>query len=318
MVAVLVRIRPSFCYVVDMAYSGLIAACLYRLISGCRVVVDTGDAISELAISMQRGAIGIALTRFLEWIGFHYATDIIVRSHYHQEHLAAKNIRTHVIPDGVDSAQFKPLRNSGLRRTLGLDNSTVIAVVGSLTWNKRLQICYGWDLVEVIRILRHEDCKGVIIGDGPGLEYLKKKCSEYNIEGRICFLGWIPYAQLPDYLGVADICISTQTNDLVGRVRTTGKLPLYLACGTFVLASDVGEASRLLPTIMRCRYDGEIDHSYPARLANRIRELIERPELLTSSKAISVNLAQRLFDYEILTDRLRKLFVELPRESTVG
>jgi hypothetical protein len=47
-----------------------------------------------------------------------------------------------------------------------------------------------------------------------------------------------------------DICLSTQTNDVVGWVRTTGKLPLYLAAGRYVLASRVGEAARVLPEEM--------------------------------------------------------------------
>ena len=39
------------------------------------------------------------------------------------------------------------------------------------------------------------------------------------------------------HLSIMDVCISTQSNDLVGMVRTTGKLPLYLAYGKYVIAN---------------------------------------------------------------------------------
>lgn len=60
----LMRIRPQVCYVFDMSFSGVLAAGLYRLISPCRIVVDTGDAIYELSKSTgNRSALGLWLTR---------------------------------------------------------------------------------------------------------------------------------------------------------------------------------------------------------------------------------------------------------------
>ena len=53
--------------------------------------------------------------------------------------------------------------------------------------------------------------------------------------------------RLEENLGALDVVLSTQSNDVVGQVRTTGKLPLYMANGRFILATDVGEASLVLP-----------------------------------------------------------------------
>ena len=82
-----------------------------------------------------------------------------------------------------------------------------------------------------------------MIGGGSGVPHLKALCKLYEIEDRILFLDHIPYDELPQYLNLLDICLSTQTNNLVGQVRTTGKLPLYLATRPYILASDVGEAN---------------------------------------------------------------------------
>ena len=62
----LLRARPQVTYVMDMAYSGVIAAVCYRALKRNRLMVDTGDAIRELARSMGRGPVGLWLTGALE------------------------------------------------------------------------------------------------------------------------------------------------------------------------------------------------------------------------------------------------------------
>ena len=91
--------------------------------------------------------------------------------------------------------------------------------------------------------------------------------------------------------------------DIPGNVRTTGKLPLYLAAGRYILASDVGEASLVLPQAMRVEYRGVVDPEYPARLADRIRQLIAHPERLAEGAA-NVEIARRVFDYGVLSERV--------------
>jgi glycosyltransferase involved in cell wall biosynthesis len=152
-------------------------------------------------------------------------------------------------------------------------------------------------------LLRGLPIKGIVIGDGSGLEKLKARARECGIEDRIIFLGRIPYAQLPRYLNLIDVCLSTQTNDAAGEVRTTGKLPLYLATGRHVLASRVGEAALLLPDNMLVDYNNTIDSEYPQRLAERIRAISRDSQLMRGSQANRA-LALQHFDYSVLGRRL--------------
>src|SRR5262249_19682298 len=156
-----------------------------------------------------------------------------------------------------------------LRHTYGLGEMITIGLVGSITWSPNLRMCYGTELLEAICLLRDLPVKGVVIGDGSGLAILKSQARERGIEDRILFLGRIPYNDLPKYLNLIDICLSTQTNDTVGQVRTTGKLPLYLASGRFVLASRVGEAALVLPDSMLVDYENTKDPEYAQRLARK-------------------------------------------------
>jgi glycosyltransferase involved in cell wall biosynthesis len=301
----LVRFRPALCYVFDMGFSGVLAAGMFRMVSRCLVIVDTGDAIYQLSLSSGRGRLGSFLTKQLEGYALAISDRVVVRSHPHQELLASQGISADVIPDGVDLEQFYPRAEDGLRRQFGLDGFVVAGTLGSLIWNQRLDMCYGWELVEVIHRLRHLPIKGLVIGDGTGLSRLKERCAAFGILDRIVFTGRIPYDDLPRYLNLMDICLSTQTNDAVGQVRTTGKLPLYLASGRFILATDVGEAARVLPREMLVAYNGIKDPDYPERLADRLLALLKHPDQLQRGTA-SVALARTHFDYDILAARLRE------------
>lgn len=306
------RERPAVSYVFDMSYSGVLGACLYKLASGNRMVIDTGDAIYELArASGMRGRFGLWLTWLLEEFSLRAADRIVVRGTFHQRHLAARGIAAEVIQDGVDTAQFRPRDVSALRPRLGLDGVLTVGLVGSSVWNERQQMCYGWELVELVRLLRDKAVVGILIGNGSGIERLRARCREYGIEDRIQFWGYVPYDQLAERLCLIDVCLSTQTNDLAGQVRTTGKLPLYLAAGRRVMASDVGEAALALPPEMRVPYDGVKDESYPQRLAERIEELLIEPGEPQSRKAIAI--AQTHFEYSMLAERLRAIIEDQSR-----
>lgn len=300
----LTRLRPAAIYVFDVGYSGVLSAGLYRLVFGNCLIVETGDAITELVRSSgSRGMFGLWLTRLLESTAFWVADRTVVRGSFHQELLARQGIAADVIQDGVDVSQFAPTDASDLRKQYGLDGALTVGVLGSSIWSEKLQMCYGWELVETIGLLSDSPVKGIMIGGGSGIPHLKARCRELGIEDRITFLDFIPYEQLPRYLNLIDVCLSTQTNDVVGQVRTTGKLPLYLAAGRYILASEVGEAARVLPPEMLVAYEGVKDEQYPQKLGDRIRTILGHPEMLERAGA-NIGLARKHFDYSLLAERV--------------
>jgi glycosyltransferase involved in cell wall biosynthesis len=182
----------------------------------------------------------------------------------------------------------------------------VIGLIGSPVWVPARHTCYGWELVELIRLLKDQlarPIRGVLIGDGSGVPILEQRCQEYGILDLMDFAGRIPYGDLPAQLRRMDVCLSTQTNDVIGQVRTTGKLPLYLAAGRFILASRVGEAARVLPPEMLVDFAGESDPDYPAKLAERIVQLVAQGNVFTL-RPECVALAEAHFRYDLLAGRL--------------
>ena len=123
---------------------------------------------------------------------------------------------------------------------------------------------------------------------------------------RCRFVGRVPADEAHLYASAMNAAISTQTNDVVGRVRTTGKLPLYLACGCPVIASDVGEAAILLgPHGWTLSYGGVVDESYPARLAALIEDWRSDPAGEAERRRIARQIFEAEFDAEEMRERLR-------------
>jgi glycosyltransferase involved in cell wall biosynthesis len=301
--------RPRLVYVLDMGYSAISAAAVYKARHRVPVVVDAGDAIYALMRSSGgRGPLGLALTRCLEEFSLRLADGIVVRGTFHQEHLRGRKIASTVVQDGVDSAVFRPGDVPELRRRLGVEGGPTLGVVGTSVWRETLQMAYGWELVEVLRELKDTSALGIFVGDGSGIEPLKRLTRAYGIEDRLRFVGRVPMEALPDYLNAMDICLSTQTDNLAGRVRTTGKLPQYMATGRYVLATKVGEAALVLPPEMLVDYRGTKDVEYPRRLAERIRPLLSDVEGRTKAGLANVARAQAHFEYRLLAQRLAVVF----------
>ena len=279
-----------------------VAAVLGRL-RGRRVIVDTGDAVFALARSLgDRGFIGLLAVGVGEWLALRCANHTVVRGRGHARLVPGPV--TH-IPD-LAPPDAGPVSAEGLRRELDLEGSYVVGLLGSLILSRRLGVSYGWDLVEA---LAHTDpqVSALIVGDGSGRAVLEARAHELEVAERCRFVGAVGPERVCEYVCAMDATLSTQTNDLVGQVRTTGKLPLYLACERPVLATHVGEAARLLgPHGWTIPYRGRLDRGYPPRLAQRIETWRGDPDGESGRRALAGRLAAE-FDRATMRARLREL-----------
>ncbi len=299
MVWELSALRPAVCYVLDLAAAGVVAAGVVKHALGTPFVLDTGDAVVELGRVLGRGVVGMTATRAVEAYALRAASAVVVRGSLHRELLRRRGVNATFIPDGVSVDRFAPA-TPPLKTTRPL----TIGVVGSSVWVSSRQSCYGLELVELLGALKGRfPVRGVMIGDGSGIDILKRRAAEAGVSDLIEFAGRVSYSDLPARLREIDIALSTQSNDVIGNVRTTGKLPLYLAAGRFVLASRVGEAARILPPPMLVEFRGETDPEYPTRLAERVVELVQRGTDF-SHRPECVAMARRHFEYDSLAPRV--------------
>ena len=194
-----------------------------------------------------------------------------------------------------------------------LAGAFVVGLVGSLIASPRHRISYGWDLIEALP-LTDPSVVALIVGDGSGLDPLRRRAEALGVAARCRFVGRVPPERVNAYVSLMNAAISTQTNDLVGRVRTTGKLPLYLSCGCPVIATHVGEAAALLgPHGWTQSYTGVVDRSYPGRLAAAIEAWRLDPAGEPERRRLALRIAAEEFDAEEMRARLETVIERVSR-----
>jgi glycosyltransferase involved in cell wall biosynthesis len=307
------KLQPKIIYVMDTAFTGVLAGCIAKKMMGCKLITDTGDVAYELAKSTGNySKTQLIMINWIEQMAIKNSDSLIVRGSQHKALLESQGVPNVVfVPDGVDIFAECPEDNLSLRTELKLENYLVVGMVGTMIWSERHRMCYGWDVIEALVFLKEFPVKALLVGDGDGRQILEARAQELGVSDRVIFTGQLPYEEMLRYLSIMDVCVSTQSNDLVGMVRTTGKLPLYLAYGKYVIATDVGEAKRVLPGVgCLLPYEGVRDDRYPARLAEHIRLLIAEPNRTKVSEA-AFKVAQDNFDYNLLAQRVAKTCLDL-------
>ena len=149
--------------------------------------------------------------------------------------------RTVVVANGVDLDLFVDLPDrESARGGLGLSPETVAAVfVGALRpW-------HGLDVA--IRALPDApaEVRLLVAGDGPVATELRTLAHGLGVSDRVDWLGHVPHAAVPGVLAAADIAIAPYPDRGTFSFSPL-KLYEYLAAGTPVIASDIGQIPEVL------------------------------------------------------------------------
>jgi L-malate glycosyltransferase len=145
--------------------------------------------------------------------------------------------KLNLIRFGVDTLLFSP--------TIKSQNSTdSLCTISSpfVISTRSLNLLYDVEtFIKAIPIVRRvfPEIKYVIIGQGSEQKNLVKLVHLLGISECTRFLGFIPNYQIPDFLTLSDIYVSTSTSDS-GLASSTAEA---MSCGVPVIISDVGDNS---------------------------------------------------------------------------
>lgn len=175
-----------------------------------------------------------------------------------------------VIPCGVNLELFQPVDKEAARQQLGFNGNKNILFVG------RLEPLKGID--RLLMAMTYLENRGgtrllVIGGDGNSqheIERLQRLSRELHIQDSVIFLGLIKQEKLPLYYSAADVCVVPSYYESFGLVALES-----LACGTPVVATDVGSARSV---IRQAETGYVVTDSSPHRLAQKISLLLSKPE----------------------------------------
>ena len=213
------------------------------------------------------------------------ANKLSVCSHF----LAEKFSSNVIIPNSVDTELLKHRNSSNkeeierlkqFRVGLGLkpDNKVILIV-------SRIKDSYDYDMViHAVKkaFTKHKEIKVIIIGDGEGLENLKKITKEENLEEVVFFKGFVKHINLlRDYYHISDIGIIPMKARILHLARCPIKLLECISAQLCIIVPDYAECKYILKNLHNALFYkvGDIDD-----LASKIIEVLDNPELENNLK----------------------------------
>lgn len=156
-------------------------------------------------------------------------SDYVVR-------LGASRKRVRLLPLGVDTNLFKPnIDANGLRHEWGL-NGQVVMFIGTLP------VFSGLDtFIPKFKYVLKEfpDAKLMIVGDGEQRSLLEGIIATSGLEDSVIIAGLQPHESIPQYINLADVCISTFPVSGATKDAYPTKVMQYMACGKPVVSTPL-------------------------------------------------------------------------------
>jgi len=148
----------------------------------------------------------------------------------------------------------------------------------------------------------------LIIGGGELYSYLKNKLDTYKLSNHVFLTGHMPHKALPKYYNEMKLLILPSYTEGLPSVILEA-----MACGTLVLATPVGA----VPDVIK---DGEtgflLRSNDPKHIADKIIELLNKPELLEKVSINVYNYVRENFSYEKTLQAWRKILQEMEKQKT--
>lgn len=174
----------------------------------------------------------------------------------------------------------------------------IVGYVGRLAFEKGVE-----KLIEAFPLVIAElpAARLIIVGDGPLRRKIEAKIFEYNMENFVLITGWVNNVER--YLNEIKLLVLPSFTEGLPNVLLEA-----MACRVPVLATRIGA----IPDIIK---DGEtgflLESNDPKHIADRIIELLGKPELLEKVSVNAYNYVRENFGYEKTLEAWRKILKQL-------
>ena len=173
-----------------------------------------------------------------------------------------------VVPCGVNMQMFQPEDKQIARQTVNLDDEKILLFVGRIDPLKGIE-----QLLQALSYLKYQNrVKLVVIGGDEdsqdAITRLQSQAQQLNVQDKVSFLGIVKQRELPAYYNAADVCVVPSHYESFGLVALES-----LACGTPVVATDVGEMNRI---IHQDETGYVVADNNPLELAGKIDSLLSK------------------------------------------
>lgn len=204
------------------------------------------------------------------------ASTISVASQFLKEKLLEWGVNESRIwdaPVGADTARFYPReKDAQLEQELTLQAPVFV-------YSGQLEVAsYAEQAVRAMPdvLQKLPTASLLVLGGGRKLPMIRQLADELGISDHIRFTDYVPGEDIPRYLSLADCAVAPFEANDVTRAKSPLKIAEYLAMGLPVVASDIGEAPRMIGNAGTCVPCGD-----SAALAQGIISVLQRDDLDT-------------------------------------
>jgi glycosyltransferase involved in cell wall biosynthesis len=229
------------------ALIGLILGRLFRV----PMVFDfqgslTGEMLDHHFLKDGRRARGVL--RLETWIDHHAARILTSTANAERlliEQFGCQPPQVQVLPDCVDTAQFRPADTYALEDRLALRQELGIPPERKLIVYLGLLAEYqgtGLLLEALQRIVRERQDVHLLLMGFPNLDFYRQRAEALGVSEFVTFTGRVPYPLAPVYLSLGDVAVAPKLSLSEGA----GKLLNYMAVGLPTVAFDTPVAREYL------------------------------------------------------------------------
>ena len=216
-----------------------------------------------------------------------------------------------IFPDGVDGnrLQFNRKNSDDVRRKYKLENSNIVIYVGTMDRMRQLHV-----LIDAFSkvILVNKRAKLLMVGDGNDRNNLEKLADELRIKDYVVFTGQIPFEDVPNFIGVADIGICPVPPLDFYKLSSPIKLVEYMAMKKVVIANEeIPEHKSVIKEScggILVRFDAE-------SFSNSIIKLLDAPEILEEFGERGYEWVVKNRSYDMIAKRFEKGLEKIMRKN---
>ncbi|MFA5004890.1 MAG: glycosyltransferase family 4 protein [Candidatus Omnitrophota bacterium] len=93
---------------------------------------------------------------------------------------------------------------------------------------------------------KQQNVKFMIVGDGFLKSSLRQLVYDLELQNKVIFTGAVEHDTIPSYIAASSICVAPFRDTAVTRCKSPLKIVEYMASGKAIVASNVGEARKML------------------------------------------------------------------------
>jgi len=219
-----------------------------------------------------------------------------------------------VFSNGVDVDRFQPDPEAGsaIRASFGISDSPMVLFVGSFyEWHDVTTLLEGFAKART----SYPEAHLVLVGDGTQRQSMIDHATNLGIQDAVHFTGLVKHAEVPSMIAAADIAVAPVPPMMHDLWLSPLKLYEYMASGTAVIASRVGQ----LAEVINDNHNGLlVPPGDVEAMAEAMKNLIGNPSLRSRLGTQARQDAINKYSWEQYLSRLEQLFSSVVNGKDFG